>query len=294
VPKDAPIAIWRVADHEALVGHDPCQESIALGSFRPGLDLSYESVVVKSFKECSPTVSHEPGIGTLCDFYAQLISEKTAQHHFDWIIRTLSSSEAAPDHVRPQQLLLRLLSARLGVADATGVFFRSQPRPPMRSVKRLSGPEALRDRLKFAAADLFAKPVSLKGDVLLLDDIRNTGASNRVYAWALQEVLGARSVWSVNLAQTLFGGRGASEGYPKLPVGRLEKLHLMRRVWVGSEGIRHLRQDCGRLGKPKALEMEFLAVERGQLCPTCWPSDSHSRRSVVGLLSWLRGFWGRP
>lgn len=119
-----------------------------------------------------------------------------------------------------------LEAAARAAADALGArvchpAFRTAPRPPMSAVPRLSGRDAFPERIRYASRDLVVRE-RLQGErVLLLDDIRCTGASEAVWGWALTELAGAESVSAISLAQ--------AEGMdPDQPVAEIE-LEAIRR-----------------------------------------------------------------
>ena len=159
-----------------------------------------------------PVTDFEPGISALCEFYANLVIGAVAGFKLDSVVRVLSSSEKEPDALRPQSLLADAVCRRIGARNFTHLFFKSESRPPMRTVEHLSGPEALKNRIRYAAQNLFIKPFDLGGTVLLIDDIMNTGASMRVYAHALKSFAGVDRVIAVNLAATRFNAAKTATG----------------------------------------------------------------------------------
>ena len=159
-----------------------------------------------------PVTDFEPGISALCEFYANLVIGAVAGFKLDSVVRVLSSSEKEPDALRPQSLLADAVCRRIGARNFTHLFFKSESRPPMRTVEHLSGPEALKNRIRYAAQNLFIKPFDLGGTVLLIDDIMNTGASMRVYAHALKSFAGVDRVIAVNLAATRFNAARTATG----------------------------------------------------------------------------------
>ena len=234
-PGRTPVAL-RCGDFEGICRENPCDRVRLLGSFWPNSASSFESHVVKGFKECLPARDFEPWISQLCEFYAELVME-AAGGGFEWVARVLSSAETAPDESRPQHLLEEMVCRRSGARSVTKLFFKTETRPPMRFVERLSGREALHGRVRYASADLFVRPAQLGGRVLLLDDILNTGASIRVYAAALKTHAGAREVHCVNLAATRFAGGRDSLGMLKLDTSGIERRPGLGQVWLDGGGL---------------------------------------------------------
>ena len=189
----------------------------------------------------------------------------------EWVVRVLGSAETQPDQARPLSLLAGKLCGLTGAREATHLFFRSQPRPPMRMVERLSGPEALRNRLRYVVQDLFVRPAELGGSVLLIDDIANTGASARVYAAALKAHAGVERVIAVSLAATRFKSGSEVRGILKLDTSPLDSHPTLRRVLLDSQPAVHLIENCPAIQPPFTLEMRFLAERKGKaLCGVLW------------------------
>ncbi|MGC8864043.1 MAG: hypothetical protein ACP5R5_14900, partial [Armatimonadota bacterium] len=162
----APVPLRTLIDADSVCRSDPCDAGCVLGSFWPHSRTSFESRVVKGFKECVPASEYEPHISALSEFYAQRILDTVRDWRFDWVVRVLSSAETKPDHRRPLAVLVDTLCRLTGSRDATHLFFKSDSRPPMRAVGRLSGPEAMRARVSCVVQDLFIRPSNLGGTAL--------------------------------------------------------------------------------------------------------------------------------
>ncbi|MDH7602206.1 MAG: phosphoribosyltransferase [Armatimonadota bacterium] len=266
---DFPVSLRSALDVEELSHRQYCDEVYFLGSFWPHSNQSFESRVVKGFKECFPASLYEPYSSRIARFYCGKILERFAQQDFDWVVRVMSSAETVPDQQRPLAVLVSVLCSRLGARDCTQVFFRTNSRPPMRAVERLSGGEALRSRIRYAAEDLFVRPKTLGGRALLVDDIANTGASMRVYAFALKAFAGIDSVVAVNLAATRFANGKDGRGMLTLDTSELESEPGLSRVFLDSSNSFHLEPDCRARVGSVSVEMRFLAERRVKPCPIC-------------------------
>lgn len=273
-----PIPLRNAFDIADLCRNDPCDSNIVLGSFWLGSRTSFESRLAKVFKSCTPSRDFEPHISHLCRFYAALIVERTRGREFDWVARVLSSNEAQPDPSRPQSLLVDVLCSTMGARNATDVFFKSGARPPMRGVERLSGGEALKARLSYLSQDLFIRPGTVSGNILLLDDICNTGASTRVYGAALKRLCAANDVTSVNLAATRFARGKDGRGMLQLDTAGLTRYPSLGQVWLDSAGVFHAREDCESAKKPLACEVRFMAERDGRACADCLPVSEQKPR----------------
>lgn len=296
-----PVPLRNALDIAGLCAEDPCEATFALGSFWLGSRTSFESRLVKVFKECKPIENFEPHISALCRFYANLAlqclatrhleratrqAERKARHseritrhserseessfpRIDWVVRVLGSGEQEADRQRPLSLLADMLCSMTGARNATDAFFKSQARPPMRVVDRLAGPEALKARLQYLAQDLFVRPCELPGSVLLLDDICNTGASTRVYAQALKQLTGADRVWAVNLAATRFARGKDGRGMLQLDLSGLAGTPSLCEVWVDAAGRFHLSRDCPAIERPVSTDVRFMAERTAAPCLDC-------------------------
>jgi len=265
----APIPLRTAIDADLICRRQPCDEAHILGSFWPHSRTSFESRVVKGFKECVPTRDFEPHISALGDFYAQRVLEKTAGRRIDWVVRVLGSTETRPDPQRPLALTANALCRLTGARDAAHLLFKTESRPPMRFVGRLSGPEALKARVRYVLQDLFIRPGSLGGTALLIDDIANTGASMRVYAQALKSCAGIERVVAVNLAATRFARGRDGRGMLALDTAELDSHPQLRRVFVDCSGVFHFVEVCPAINAPAAVEMRFLAERGATPCAQC-------------------------
>lgn len=266
-----PVALRRVIDPQRLRQHNPCDRVHIFGSFWPNSRTSFESHIAKGFKECCPIQDFQPHITSLCRFYSSLICSAVADEQISAVARVLSSAEREREATRPQSLLVNILCKELGARDVSSAFFKSETRPSMRSVKRLSGPDALQERIQYLVQDLFIRPGEIGGTIVLLDDIYNTGASARAYAWALKEYAGAKRVISVNLAATRFGGGRDGHGMLKLDTSTLSGYECLDKVWLDTNGIYHLTDDCRGVMPPITAEMRFFAEGKSSPCPNCIP-----------------------
>ncbi len=277
----APLAVRNVADVQSLLLEDPCDEAHILGSFWPHSRASFESHVVKGFKECVPVCEFEPHISALAAFYAQQILRSVQNDdslgRFDWVVRVLGSAETRGDRLRPLALVVDALCRLTGARDATHLFFRSQSRPPMRVVQHLCGSEAIKARLRYVVQDLFICPAELGGTALLVDDIANTGASMRVYAEALKSCAGIERVVAVNLAATRFAKGKDGHGMLVLNTSELDSHSSLRRVYLDSSNTFHILDACPAIKPPISHEMRFLAERKGRPCRECC-LESKSRR----------------
>ncbi len=270
-----PIPLRTAIDVAALCQNDPCDEVVTLGSFWPNSLTSYESKLVKAFKFCTVTADFEPHITALCRFYcAQVI--RLAGANFDWVLRALGSQEMSAERSRPQSALADMICAKTGARNVENMFFRSSARPPMRAVSRLGGPDALKARVQYVVQDLFARPQKLSGRVLLLDDISNTGATTRVYAYMLKEYAQVKSVCAVNLAATRFANGKDGHGALKLDTSELTETALSE-VWT-CEGVFHTLRDCPDAAGRLTCEVRFMAERQLAPCPTCAEHNAPTRR----------------
>ncbi len=272
-----PLPLRNTIDLTHICETDPCDRTYALGSYWPNSRMSFESRLVKCFKACSPVVDHEPHISSLCRFYAKMVLEKIGSERFDWVARVLGSKEREAEPSRPQSMLVDMICASMGARNASDVFFKSETRPPMRSVGRLAGPEALKARVQYVAQDLFIRPGKIEGSVLLIDDIGNTGASTRVYGWGLKQ-LGASRVCAVNLAMTRFGGGKDGRGMLLLDTSGLGEFPSLMPAWIDEAAILHQRQDCESLAKAVSCEPRFVAERAAAPCAVCAAEQGPQRR----------------
>jgi len=273
-----PIPVRNAVDVAELCANYPCDETRVLGSFWPYSRMSFESRLAKAFKACNPVSDFEPHISALCRFYARLVVHSVGTAKFDWVVRVLGSAEKEAEGSRPQGLLADMLCSMTEARNATDLFFKSEARPPMRVVDRLAGREALKARLQYVVQDLFVRPRQLGGSVLLIDDISNTGASTRVYAFALKELAGASRVCAVNLAATRYAGGKDGLGMLLLDTGGLAEWPSLGEVWVDEAQVLHTRQDCSTTANHLTSEVRFIAQRETTPCPICTEKPTTTRR----------------
>jgi len=294
-----PIPLGRTLTWNALAYAEWCDCTHFLGSYWPGA-YDAQSQIIKQFKE--PDRVSKPLQGCLAAAYARLVAEISERHSPDVIVRVLASAETKADATRPLGLLTARLSTLLGVPDRSDVFFRSQPREPMRYIDRLSGPDALRTRTNYVLQDLFVRPTPVGRSVVVIDDIYNLGATVRVYSAALKQFCGADRVVAVNLAAARFAGGKDGRGSLHLDIDKLAA-HASREAsraqrkpwrgedpfevgWVASKGnVLHLSPNCSALGsEPPRRTVRFLLGRGSSRCPNCSPVGLWSalRRLVAG------------
>jgi len=273
-----PIPLRNAINLDRICNDNPCDFIYILGSFWPNFTQSFESHIVKSFKECNPAHKFEPHISALCEFYADLISGSLRGRKIDWIVRVLGSAEKELDLARPQSLLADVLSANTGAKNMTSLFFKSESRPSMRSVKHLSGPDAMRNRIRYVAQDLFIRSSKLSGTVLLIDDIYNTGASMRVYSYALKEYAGADTVYGVNLAATRFKRGKDGHRLLKLDTSGIENKPSLCKVWLDAENIFHLDDNCPAIQPKITPVMRFIVEQTAKPCQACCHLSKPTRK----------------
>ncbi|MFQ3549421.1 MAG: hypothetical protein SNJ70_06685 [Armatimonadota bacterium] len=267
--KKTPISIRRETNFVSLLSYNPCDNTIFLGSFWPGLSSGFESQIVKTFKNCYPANQFQSHINMLIDFYIDVILKELENIKIDSIVRVLSSSETDVDPQKPASILIDSLSKKIKAQNLSFIFYRSQPRPSLRTVKRMQGPDAFKQRLYYAGEDLFLKPINIKGRVLLVDDIYNTGASVRIYANALKMWCGADEVISLNLAATRFNNGKDGLGFLKLDTAGLNKYPMLK-TCVVSDNLIHKNEDCNLITKRGVCMFEFYAEKNYEKCKNCY------------------------
>ena len=284
--KSTPVALRNVLDVETLMRMSTYDCLHVLGSFWHNSRTSFESRLAKSFKDCIPTRDFEPHISALSTFYAQLVCTQAGGQRFDWLVRVLSSGEKQPEDSRPLALLADILCGRTGARNLTHLFLKTESRPPMRNVKRLSGPDALKGRIQYVLQDLFIRPCELGGSVLLIDDIYNVGASVRVYSAALKRFVGAKKVTAVNLAATRFSRGRDGHGMLILDTAALQHSPGLCQVWLDAREVFHRSRECESVEPPASCEVRFAAERQGTPCLQCWNQEVPKRR-------WWRVLIGR-
>lgn len=274
--RDPPVSLLSAVGARTLCEQDYCDETHILGSFWPYSHKSFESRVVKGFKECNPITHYQPHVSQLAEFYSRQIISKLGTQKFEWVVHVLSSTETEPRNDKPMSLLAEKLCRQFSARDCTYLFFRTTTRPPMRTVDRLSGNEVLKSRIQYVCQDLFIKPGELGGSALLIDDIANTGASVRVYAFALKLFAAVESVVAVNLAVTRFANGRDGRGMLRLNTSELNALPNLCSVIIDERGVFHLDKRCRELSKAVSVDMKFMADRRAKPCDKCaiYPSPS--------------------
>ena len=270
----------------------------ALSSYwsRPD-DTDLQSQLVKYFKEPDPKPLERTCMTAIVRAYGVMLAEAARDWRPDVLVRVLASAETRPDSSRPHSLLARIVSEATGAMDFTHIFFRTEPRKPMRMIDRLSGNEPLRQRIGYVLQDLFVTPAELGGTVLVVDDIYNLGATARAYAAALKRFCGAQRVYAVNIAAARFSGGKDGWGYLSLDVERFVEIarkHIgsddpadaFDDAWVARGAAEyHLRSDCPKLPGCGHRSLVFLARRDRVPCPSC------AARDPCMVVGWLkRGF----
>lgn len=265
-----------------------CDGVAALGSFwvRPD-DSDLQSTLVKYFKQHDHSSTAKPGISAITQAYAVMLSEAALKWKPTAVVRVLASGETRPDPTRPHSALVRSVAEKLGLLDYTHLFFRTEPRRPMRMIDRFSGPNMLRQRIDYVLQDLFVIPHDIGGCVLVIDDIYNLGATASVYAAALKQFCGASRAYSANLAAARFSGGKDGWGRLSLDIDRFISLarpaiarddpaDAFDDAWVerGTAEF-HSRSDCPRItGKTHRSILLFARRERAP-CPSCAVRNPH-------------------
>ena len=267
--KSGPVPLHREANFTEMAQTDCADMCIFLGSYWPYSTSSYESRLVKAFKESTPSVEFQPQLSCLVDFYAREIVNRIPDIHFNNIVRALSSSETIVDKTRPQSLLIKKVCDLTKAVDSSEVFYRSQPRVPMRMVSNLSGAIALNQRLKYAAQDLMCRPLQLGEKVIVIDDIANTGATMRLIAWTLKHYFGVKEVWCINLAITRYGGGKDGKGHLELDTASIITKPGFSPVRVDEKEFYHRSESCISTSGKGTIAPLFFAQKRYKRCPYC-------------------------
>ncbi len=267
-----------IIDARALAEQKSYDGIVALGSFwTRGDNLDLQSRIVKCFKTPGVDALEVPGVGEITRAYAELVAGAAKRWSPEAVVRVLSSGETRVDEGRPHSLLATMVAQALGAAQASDVFFRTEPRKPMRMIDRFSGTDMLRQRIHYVTQDLFILPRKLPDTVLLIDDIFNLGATARVYAQALKSCCGVRWVYSANLAATRFDGGKDGWGTLKLDINLF--LSIARTLNAGgffedawterATNVFHNRADCPRIEQSALRSIMLFATEDRVPCPSC-------------------------
>lgn len=270
--RNVPIPLRQVLSADGLVRNEPDPPPAALGSFWVESNKDLQSRIVKYFKQ---QLASKPTAAALNQAYADMVVQKVREWRPDYVTRVLGGKEVKPDQSSPLSVLAQATASRLGVPYVTP-FFRTETRKSMREIHRLSGPNALRQRIDYVLQDLCILPQDVPGRVLLLDDIYNLGASARVYSAALKQLCKADRVLSFNLAATRFNGGKDGWGYVPLHISQI--IELMR-IYLPEEQLYEIEYvvvdgDTAHMpGCPKASHntatLRFLAPDECVQCPEC-------------------------
>ncbi|MBI2841887.1 MAG: hypothetical protein HYX78_00650 [Armatimonadetes bacterium] len=277
-----PVSLRATMSAAKVIAAGPCEDVRALGSYWPRrTDLDVQSQLVKYFKSPDNLPLNKPCMTAVVRAYASMLSEIAADWRPNAVVRVLSSGETRPDPQKPISLLARLVSERLGALDFTHIFFRTEPRKPMRMIDRFAGPNVLRQRIGYVLQDLFLVPCKVGPKVLLIDDIYNLGATAAVYSAAIKQYCGSEHVYSANIAAARF--HGGKDGWGKLHLDIDRLLELARGflsprdpadslddVWLErSTELFHLRPDCSAIAGPTCRSVRFLVPHARTLCLVC-------------------------
>ncbi len=263
------IPLQTTVDEDELKTSDPCDKTIILGSYYPHATDDFQSRVVRVFKDCDPSHKVEPYGTELCQFYTPLILDAIMGFRFDYIVRILSSSERMPDPLRQLELLVDTVSKHTSAVDCTKMFFRCGVRPPMHNIEKLAAKGALKERITYAKTDLCIRPMPLGGSVLLLDDVFYTGASNRVYAYALKKYCGVSRVVAVNLAAARSEDGKDGLGKLTLDTSTIEESVDLRPVWVDKKDVYHFDKCCAESTTDIFVDLRFFAERYARECDAC-------------------------
>lgn len=280
---------------EELAHGDWCDGVRALGSYWQRTDdADLQSQLVRYFKGPGPRPLGRPCMVAIVRAYGAMLADAARDCRPQMLVRVIASGETRPDPQRPHSMLARVVSDALGIPDFSHLFFRTEPRKPMRMVDRLAGPQVLQQRINYVLQDLFVSPVRLGGIVLVLDDIYNLGATARVYAAALKRLCGAERVYSVNLAAARFAGGKDGWGYLTLDTDRFAadaRKHLgshdpadaLDDVWVQRGAAEfHASSECSKLAGQGHRSFRFLACRDRVPCAACAAPAAHGT-----VRSWL-------
>lgn len=291
-----PVSLRRKFTSVELASERWFDENTALGSYWPCTgDPDLQSQIVKFFKTGDSEVQRSC-LSAITNVYASMVCDIAAKWKPDAVLRVLGSSETRMCPSRPQTMLSNLISKRLGVKECTDIFFRTEPRNPMRTIERLSGPEMLRSRIDYVLQDLFVVPDNVGKSVIVIDDIYNLGATARVYAAALKRICGVNRVYNINLAATRFQGGRDGWGRLTLDIDRFlaksrsylptNEIQLLADAWVEPNSPDyHLKQDCQMIKGRVHRSVQFLASCNRVPCPVCHDvgSDCRSHRLIDRL-----------
>jgi hypothetical protein len=258
----------------------------ALGSYwvRPD-DTDLQSQLVKYFKEPCARPMDRSCMTAITRAYADMLVDASRLWKPSSIVRVLASGETQLDAARPHSFLVNAMALSLGATDLSHLFFRTEPRKPMRTIDRLGGPEVFRQRIGYVLQDLFIRPASIGGTAIIVDDICNLGATATVYAAALKRFAGVERVYSVNMAAARFSAGKDGWGHLALNIDKLAELsrhHAAGRdpdsafdsVWLQrAKSDFHVNQSCPLIEDRAFRSLRFLAERERVPCPSCSAVD---------------------
>ncbi len=282
----------RGPDASRLAGSGGPANSLSLLTFAPGEEASHlPSAVVRFLKDSR--ICWESGSGpgqALARAFGREAARCCPAGGITAVCRVLASRETTPYPEVPMEAVAQAAAEALGVCVRHPVR-RLAPRAPMSTLPRLSGPGARTERILYASRDLMVEEQLAGQHILLMDDIRCTGASEAVWTWALTEVAGAASVTSVSLAQ-------AEDLDPDQPVleNGLESIRSEALRTAGADGrafelawlesgrrVLHRDRDC-RLAAGE-MTLWWRGLGKGTRdCPLCWRRPAGLRERVLRLL----------
>ena len=289
--RTTPIPLRTAISASELATADPVDAVRAIGSYwvrNSGLDL--QSRLVRYFKDSSFLHTDAGIMQGIGHAYSEMLAEFIAPWRPASIVRVLSSSEIKPDAGRPLAFLTDRLCSLLHITDCTDVFFRSEPRKPMRMINRLAGDGVLRQRISYVLQDMFVVPRTLQGPVVILDDILNLGATAGVYASALKRFCGVTEVYSANIAAARFTGGKDGWGTLHLDIDRFAALArtqvpTLRGVnpfdptWTINGGkYFHLNQECAGSTGRAFQSMRIFSELEYTACLECSDAKHHPPR----------------
>lgn len=296
-----PRALRRELSVDRLLSDKWCDSTSALGSYwSRSNDCDLQSQLVKCFKGSGSKPLQKTLLTAIARAYAAMIADAARCLRPSAVVRVLSSGETVPDPLRPHSILIRQISDALRAPDFTHMFFRTEPRKPMRVIDRFSGQEVLRQRIGYILQDLFIKPHHIGGTVVLIDDIYNLGATARVYAAALKTFAGVERVHSINIAAARFSGGKDGWGHLALDIDLFAELagmnltsveadNAFEQVWIESgAAVFHLSKDCAKLAHQAYISLRFLAHQERVPCPAC-----ASVSSKTTIRQWMRDQFAR-
>ena len=263
-------------------------QSVSLLTFAPGEEEWHlPSAIVRFLKDSrSPEPTGSGPGAALAAAFGREVARRCAGRGITVVCRVLSSRETHPSPDAPLEAVCKTVAGILGARVCHPVR-RTAPRTPMSAIPRLSGRDALRERILYTARDLIVCQDLTGERVLVLDDIRCTGASEAVWNWALTEIAGAHPVTAFSLAQ--------AEGMdPEQDVLDVETEGIRREaqaaagiygkafdiVWLEAPlRVLHRHRRCRSI--PGEVLPWWRAVGKGtQDCPVCL-------RPRAGIFRWL-------